>query len=193
MECLFAKNDRQMFDRYLNNSNVFFEFGSGGSTFLANSKQNIQKIYSVESDSEWHQQVRKKIEDSNKTDKITYLYCDMNTEPNSLGHPGKDCTAQQKINYSNQINLLSSDKQKEIDLVLIDGRFRIACCLKCLKLENSYIIFDDFLNRKQYHCVLDYYDIIDKTKDERMVILKKKENIVYPKDLISIHEKYSPC
>ena len=62
---------------------------------------------------------------------------------------------------------------------MIDGRFRVACCLKCFDKinENAYIMFDDFLDRKQYHIVLEYYDIIEKTTDNSMVILKKKKNI----------------
>ena len=41
---------------------------------------------------------------------------------------------------------LSEEEQKEIDLVFIDGRFRIACCLKCFDIisDNCYIAFDDF-------------------------------------------------
>jgi hypothetical protein len=69
---------------------------------------------------------------------------------------------------------------------MIDGRFRVACCLKCFEVINDdcYIIFDDFLNRKKYHVVLNYYDIIEKTEDKRMVILQKKKNISMPTDKI---------
>ena len=38
-------------------------------------------------------------------------------------------------------------------------------------------VFDDFFNRPYYHIVLDYYNIIEKTQDNRMVVLKKKNNI----------------
>jgi hypothetical protein len=37
--------------------------------------------------------------------------------------------------------------------------------------DDCVIAFDDFLNRPYYHIVLDYYDIIEKTKDNSMVIL----------------------
>ena len=45
-----------------------------------------------------------------------------------------------------------------------------------------------FLSRPHYHIVLEYFDIIEKTKDNRMVILKKKKNVNIPKELIEKYE-----
>ena len=114
----------------------------------------------------------------------------MDTKPNTWGNPGKNATNIQKINYSNQITKLSKEEQDSIDLVLIDGRFRVACCLKCYDIisDSCVIAFDDFLNRPQYHVVLDYFDIIEKTSDNRMVILKKKKDVNIPKELIEKYE-----
>lgn len=107
----------------------------------------------------------------------------METKPNTLGSPGKNASNIQKINYSNQITKLSKEEQDSIDLVLIDGRFRVGCCLKCYYIirDDCLIAFDDFLNRRHYHIVLEYFDIIEKTQDNRMVILKKKKNVNIPK------------
>ena len=43
--------------------------------------------------------------------------------------------------------MLSKTEQDSIDLVFIDGRFRVACCLKCYDIinDNCLIGFDDFL------------------------------------------------
>ncbi len=74
---------------------------------------------------------------------------------------------------------------------MIDGRFRVACCLKCFDKINQdcLIIFDDFLNRPQYHIVLDYYEIIEKTIDNTMVVLQKKNHIKnIPDELIQKYE-----
>ena len=95
------------------------------------------------------------------------------------------------INYSNQILLLDPNEIQKIDLILIDGRFRVACCLKCFNVinENCLIAFDDFLPREEYNIVLDYYDIIEKTEDNNMVILKKKTNITtVPNNIIEQYE-----
>jgi predicted O-methyltransferase YrrM len=85
---------------------------------------------------------------------------------------------------------LSKKEQESIDLVFIDGRFRVACCLKCFEIikDSCLIVYDDFLNRPEYHIVLRYFDIIDKTIDNRMVILKKKTNVTVPKELIEKYE-----
>ena len=82
---------------------------------------------------------------------------------------------------------LSKEEQHAIDLVFIDGRFRVACCLKCYDVikDNCLIAFDDFWNGQHYHIVLDYFDIVEKTKDNRMVILKKKNNVSVPQELIT--------
>tara|TARA_B100000035_G_scaffold307363_1_gene310518 strand:- start:126 stop:698 length:573 start_codon:yes stop_codon:yes gene_type:complete len=186
MEPFFKKNDKEMFYRHLKNIDVYFEYGSGGSTYQASIRENIKTIYSVESDIQWQKKLKQIIIQPN----INYIYNEMDTQPNNWGHPGKNATNIQKTNYSNQIIKLSKEHQDSIDLVLIDGRFRVACCLKCYDVikDNCLIIFDDFLDRKQYHIVLEYFDIIEKTQDNSMVILKKKKNVNIPNELI---EKYS--
>ena len=106
--------------------------------------------------------------------------------PNNWGHPGPNATDIQKINYSSHMKKLSKEQQQAIDLVFIDGRFRVSCCLKCFDIikDDCLIAFDDFLNRKHYHIVLAYFDIVEKTEDNRMVILKKKNNVSFHKNLL---------
>ena len=188
MEPWLEKNDKKLFYKYLDNINVYFEYGSGGSTYQASIRKNIKTIYSVESDITW----QKKLNQTIKNPNINYIYNEMDTNPNTWGNPGKNATNIQKINYSNHITKLSKEEQDSIDLVLIDGRFRVACCLKCYDIikDNCLIAFDDFLNRPLYHIVLKYFDIIEKTQDNRMVILKKKKNVNIPKKLIEEYELY---
>ena len=182
-----SKNDTLMFYKYLDKASVYFEYGSGGSTYQAYIRNNITKIYSVESDIEWSNKLQQQI----GYNKVVYLYIEMDTRPNTGGNPGKNSTFTQWINYSNQLSNLTKDEQGLIDILFIDGRFRVACCLKSFSLISSdcVVVFDDFLNRRQYHVVLDYYDILEKTVDERMVILKKKKNILsIPEDIIKKYE-----
>lgn len=183
-----AKNDIDLFYKYLDNSKIYFEFGSGGSTYQASIRNNIQKIYSVESDLEWHNKLKTILKDKNN---IKFIYNEMNTIPNSWGNPGPNCTNEQKKNYSNQILLLNENDVKSIDLILVDGRFRVACCLKCFDVINNdcFIIVDDFFNRPEYYILSEFYDIVDNTTDEQMVILRKKKNITtISKDIISKYE-----
>ena len=163
----FLPNDLLMFYKYLDNATNYFEFGSGGSTYQSSIRPNIKSIYSVESDPIWFQKVKKEINNS----KINFLFCDMETLPNTWGNPGENSSFESWKNYSDKIIA-----RKNIDFLLIDGRFRVACCLKSFSSldENSYICFDDFLNRSNYHVVLDYFKIVDQTVDKCMVILQKK-------------------
>ena len=176
-------NDMKMFYRYLDKTTVYFEYGSGGSTYQVSLRPNIKKIYSVESDKTWMNKLKSSIKDDSK---LTYIYNEMGTKPRTWGYPSKSCDKSNIINYSEHIRNLSVEERSKIDLVMIDGRFRVACCLKCFDVINDgcYIIFDDFLNRKKYHIILNYYDIVDKTKDKRMVVLRKKKNISIPDDKI---------
>ena len=186
MEPHLSKNDKMVFYKYLDDANVYFEYGSGGSTYQASIRKNIKTIYSVESDIIWQKKLKQIIENPN----VNYIYNEMDTEPNTWGNPGKKATNEQKTNYSNQITRLSKEEQDSIDLVLIDGRFRVACCLKCYDIikDNCLIVFDDFLIRPHYHVVLEYFDVLEKTQDNRMVILKKKKNVNVPKELIEKYE-----
>jgi hypothetical protein len=65
---------------------------------------------------------------------------------NGWGHPGIDSTKEERAKYSNVICELDKEIVDKIDLILIDGRFRVACALKCFsKIKNDcFIIFDDF-------------------------------------------------
>tara|TARA_Y100000389_G_scaffold196132_1_gene228545 strand:- start:2216 stop:2821 length:606 start_codon:yes stop_codon:yes gene_type:complete len=185
MNPLFKKNDINLFKKYINQSKVYFEYGCGGSTYLASLCDNIQKIYTVESDIEWLNKVKFNI---NIKKDITYIYNEMDTKPNTYGIPGKNATDIQKIEYSNKfIRTLPNN----VDTILIDGRFRVACVLKLYPYinEDTIIIFDDFLDRSYYHnIILNYFNLIDYTSDKSMAVLQKKINLDIPKSLIQKYE-----
>ena len=93
MEPHLAKNDKEMFYKYLDEANIYFEYGSGGSTYQASIKNNIKHIYTVESDIEWQNTLKKNITNTN----VTFIFNEMDTQPNNWGHPGKKSTNLQKI------------------------------------------------------------------------------------------------
>ena len=186
---LFKQNDKNLFYKYLNKSKYYFEYGSGGTTYHASLSPNIKKIISVESDYETHTRIKSMI--TQNKDKITFQYCDMKTLPNTWGNPGKDSTPNDWINYSNQIINVNKSISSNIDLIVIDGRFRVACCLKCHSVinDNCIVIFDDFLNRSYYHIVLGYFTVIEQSEDNCMVILKKNRKNIPPVELIKKYEQ----
>ena len=103
----------------------------------------------------------------------------MDTQPNTWGNPGKNATNIQKINYSNQITKLSKEEQDSIDLVLIDGRFRVACFLTTLRYANpkTKIYFDDYLTRPFYHEVEEFEVPIEETTRAAVFIVNGSYDI----------------
>ena len=188
LKTIFSQNDLQMFLKYLNKTNYYLEYGCGYSTYQAYITNNIKQIISIESDIEWIDKLKNIV---NNYEKITFYHIDMKTLPNTLGNPGPNSNLDDWIRYSDVIKTLDYNLLSKIDLILIDGRFRVACCLKCYNFinDNCLIIFNDFLNRKSYHIVLDYFEIIDKSVDNKMVVLKKKNGNNPPTELIEKYEK----
>ena len=160
--------DKKLFEKYVSNCKNYLEYGSGGSTYKASLNENIQRIVSVESDLNWLHKVR------NTVQKADIKFIDLKSKPNTWGYCGENVTDEVKKSYSNVIREI--ENPENLDLIMIDGRFRVASCLKCYELidDNCCIIFDDFLNRPYYHIILSYFYVVDKTNDNHMVVLKKK-------------------
>ena len=189
MEPHFSLHDHAMFENYLHKAQNYFEYGSGGSTYHAAMSGNIKKVYSVETDREWFNELKRILKNNSK---VTYLFVDLKSKQNDWGNPGEGSTEEDWKKYSGQFLKLNDMERKKVDMILIDGRFRVACCLKCFEgmNPNCTIAFDDFLNRPKYHIVLDFFDIIDYTRNNRMVMLRRKKNVKGPsRELIQKYEK----
>jgi hypothetical protein len=192
IECENGGVDLKLFNKYLSKSKYYFEFGSGGSTHFALKSKGILRVYSVENDREWFINVNNF---NKKFDNFKYFYVDTDAGNNTCGEPTKNADIEKFKNYYEAIHKLTDSEIKNLDFILIDGRFRVMCCLYIFDLidDNCIICFDDFKSRKYYHEVLNYYDIIDKnwtSTDSRLgqlIIMKKKKNVKIPQ---SILEKY---
>jgi hypothetical protein len=180
----FKPNDINLFKKYIEKSKYYLEFGSGNSTRYASSIQNIKKIFSIETDSKWYNKMKNILNLPNN--KIDLILVDLKVDNNGLGYPGSNSNLNDWIAYSDSIKIID----KNIDLILIDGRFRVACCLKCYNIinDNCIILFNDFLYRDKYHEILKYFFIIDKTNDNSMVALKKNPYSIPPLEIIQKYE-----
>lgn len=138
------------------------EFGSGGSTALAS--RMGKKVFSVESDRAWADRIAK------ETSAVVH-HVDIGPTKGH-GHP-KDRSMQHKWpDYP--ISVWERADFVEPDLILIDGRFRVACFLVALlKIKReTLILFDDF-EREQYKIVKNFF----KPKQEkRLAIFEVKPN-----------------
>jgi hypothetical protein len=126
----------------------------------------------VESDPDWLRRTRERV-----SGPVTFHFCDVRTVPNTYGRPGPSSTVDECRAYSDKIYATPSG----VDFILIDGRFRVACALKCFRHIgiDCVVAFDDYLTRPQYHVVGRFYATID-TCNKRMVILKKRGDVAPP-------------
>lgn len=130
------KNTKKFFIKKVSSAKVYVEYGCGGSTILAFNESKA-KIISVESDPAWAEAV---INEAGKDEKrIEVCLIDLGIVK-KWGYP-----------ISRRVDGLKYaaapwSKTDSADLVLIDGRYRVACFLKTILSCNpgACIVFDDF-------------------------------------------------
>jgi len=158
--------DDFLFKEALIDSKVYGEYGCGSSTIYVSNNYNI-KIISVDTSIEWINNVNRQINDDNS--QIDLKFIDVG-ETKEWGYP-KDYS--KRSNFINYVKSIWSSED-EPDVVLIDGRFRIACFLYCLiaAKPNTKIIFDDY-NRQEYHIVEEYLKPTSIKFDQALFIVNK--------------------
>jgi len=170
-----TENEQKMFKEYIHGTKIYLEFGSGGSTIAALTNSN-RKVYSVESSKDWIEKMNENMKlFTDRGGQFKLIHAD-------IGKTGEWGTPIINTNEGNHDRLLNYsqdlfEEYKEMklaDVVLIDGRFRVACCLKTLleTSENTVIMFHDFWNRPQYHIIKKYVNIIDGI--DTLMICRKK-------------------
>ena len=144
---LMQQNDVIAFSYFMKKENVYFEFGSGGSTNLA-FYYKLKNIYSVESDIRWHNKLK------NNNINITYLTIDLKAKPKQYGTPGDGTNVEDWKKY-----IQAYKSEYNADIILIDGRFRVACGLDIFsKIKNdTLVLIHDYSDRKHYHILENYY------------------------------------
>jgi hypothetical protein len=158
--------------KYLSKATNYLEYGSGGSTKYVKKFNNIKKIKSIESDKKFSEKIRLECPYAN----VKYVDIGRTRE---FGNPVDRISINKWPDYSNNYS-------DEFDVVLIDGRFRVACLLDILRKKGSpTIIFHDFNNRPKYHIIKQFVDIIDSA--DSLVVLKVKQDL----SLEKIHELYN--
>lgn len=160
---VMSESERQVFDEAIKRSKNYLEFGLGGSTLRAIQNSKAQ-ITSVESSVEWTAQMREYfILRYAERSRLHIFSVDIGPTEN-WGYPDSDSSDHLFESYSSDV--FETIDAASLDLVLVDGRFRVACILKailkCSGNENFSLLVHDFWNRAHYHCVLDYLDVVSK-------------------------------
>ena len=155
--------------KYMDNSSVYFEFGSGGTTHQA-AKRKL-KIFTVEIGQCWVLQLQRDFEKIKSSIKnfdvdITYLVADIQ---NIINRSSEDC-----LKYIRMYN----HTKYQADLILIDGKFNLACLMNVYKeIDNKTIIFFHQPENRDYQNVFEkYFDVVEKERCS-FVLRKKSDNL----------------
>lgn len=154
MEPLMNNKEKELFRSILNRKSDqdYLEYGSGGSTVWACNNQNIKSVTSVEVDASWIEAIKQQ----------SLITCPTFFNPGyaygAYGSP-VDKTEKEKFEmYSAGITGL-------FDIVLVDGRFRVACAARAYNLlkEDGVLIMHDYIEaRKEYKNIEKLYEITHK-------------------------------
>ncbi|MBV7482836.1 hypothetical protein [Bordetella sp. BOR01] len=141
----------------LSKAEVFLEYGSGGSSVMA-SGSAVRKIYSVDSDQPFLQAVQARIaQTGGDSSKYVPIYIDIGPT-GAWGRPSDHGSAALWPAYVNEPWTTMKNHGEAPDLVLIDGRFRVASFLisALFAPAGCIILFDDYFDRPAYHVVEKY-------------------------------------
>jgi predicted O-methyltransferase YrrM len=148
-----SEEEKHEIQLYLAKSSRFLEFGSGYSTMLAS--KNVRKsIVSVETDLAYIESIRIELSASaEKLPMIELIHADVGAV-GAWGTPIDRSNVEKWTNYQIAVLNFAHENNWRPDLILIDGRFRIATFMSVyLSFPGAIIIFDDYVDRPAYHIV----------------------------------------
>lgn len=156
-----------LLSKRMDGAQSMLEYGCGGSTVLAGF-HGIAKIVSVDSDQEWLD----KVVEAPELAGANFLPIHVDIGPTGpWGFPTDKGHAAKWPNYYKSPWAHFSDAP---DLVLIDGRFRVACALYSILscTPNTTYVIHDFWNREYYHAILEFLDCIERADSLGVFVAK---------------------
>lgn len=179
-----TKSEVELLQRELDLATYYLEFGSGSSTRYAVDKGNLQRIDSVESSLQFVEEcllVHDEVKNAQLNNKLELHLVDIGP----TGRWGFPTTQREKWpDYPNKV--FKGDCPW--DLVLVDGRFRVACALNIWLhcCDDVRVLIHDYKQRAYYSILLDFFAVIERC-DTFVLLEKKSANEERVRDL---HEKY---
>lgn len=160
----FDPASTEYFREQLAKARNYLEYGSGGSTILAN--QMVTNLVSVDSDASFLADVRRKLEENDRRAMAKLIHVNIGLTQH-WGMPVFTKPTRRRVRRWEQYAKAPWRYFRTIgqqpDLVLVDGRFRVACVLESLlslsPLSETQILLDDYVGRPYYTVVEKYADI----------------------------------
>jgi hypothetical protein len=153
----------QWFEQKLQASKRYLEFGSGGSTYLA-AKLN-KPFVCIDSDRFFLRAVAQKITADGYLNPTSQSYLPRNigltrewSQPVVWGALSQ--RRQASFRHYSDFQTESLQQIDYPDLILVDGRFRVACALKAIRAlqaqSNWTLVVDDYVGRPEYEVIAEF-------------------------------------
>lgn len=146
---LMSETELALFVQCLKGVRVYYEFGVGGSTVFAWNECLLQaitpEVYGVDTSAEWIKQVT----DLLSSPTIQLKHVDVGALKD-FGYPASSAPNKGWVEYSTSIT--HAPHPHRIDLVLVDGRFRVACFIQSVLTcsVGTKILVHDYSRRPSY-------------------------------------------
>lgn len=159
-------------------SSCFLEYGAGGSTRLAG-RIGVRSVYSVESDKRFLEAVGDALDKDNSSATFHPVFADIGPT-REWGNPIDNSGVRRWPDYPLGVWDLLRTHQVMPDLILVDGRFRLACTLASLlhAPAGTLIMIDDYIKRERHYQPFTRYAKI-KQVVTRCAIIEVPERIDY--------------
>lgn len=141
-----STGERTLFEALLKPARAYLEFGSGGSTVLANSL-GVGQIVAVDSSLDWLKRVGTAV---SRSPSVRLFHADIGPI-SDWGYPTSDEYKSAYGHYHGSI--WETFDGSGFDLVLVDGRFRVACFAEAIRRVRPDVLVavHDYRSRPHYH------------------------------------------
>lgn len=179
MNPAFTKKDISFFKKYLKDSSVYFEYGSGGSTFLAYNQKNVKKIISVESCQFWIDNILRNLRTDSNDSRLNFNFISFSPEVANLGLPLLENNSQVEILKNNN----NVGPNQITDTILMNGQILSSSMdkrkniLYRIKLENDVVLSDVHpkivipKENKIFEKYIEYSSVINHNQDDKIDLI----------------------
>lgn len=180
-----TQDEIELFDQIMKNAHNYLEMGGGDSTiYIAKKYKKINSITVIDTDINLLNSLKSDYYIKKLKNKIKLIHANLG----KVGEWGWPINEPTKPTVINMWLTIINNLPKELDTILIDGRYRIPATLLFLMFyPNAIFIFHDFIERRYYHLLLNFINIEDFV--DTLAICKIKSNINI-RDLLTIYMKY---
>lgn len=160
---IMSNAEIDLFTEALSSASNYLEYGAGGSTKKAARLFTLTSITAVESDSSFIENQLLNDVDVQlaiKAGRLRFLIADIGPT-SDWGYPKDNSKIHLWPNYALCPYLYGYSP----DLILVDGRFRVACCLvAALQAPAATVLIHDYKDRSHYH-IIERFFAIDRMVD----------------------------